>query len=122
MKTEFGRFVKEIRFKEKENLRQMAEHLKVSSSFLSAVEVGKKAVPKDWVEKISLIYSLNIKEQDELKNCIDKDSGKVIINIENMETEKRDVLMLFARTINTADQKTLAELKEMLNKCKKNIL
>ncbi|MEG1395161.1 MAG: helix-turn-helix transcriptional regulator [Clostridia bacterium] len=118
MKTAFGAFVKKMRLEKKENLRQMAENLNVSSAFLSAVEVGKKTVPKDWTEKLSEIYALAVEEQNELKNCIDKDNGKVVINIANMETEKQDVSMMFARTINSADQKTLAELKEMLSKCK----
>ncbi|MFI3228764.1 MAG: helix-turn-helix transcriptional regulator [Bacillota bacterium] len=118
MKTEFGAFVKTMRIERKENLRQMAEKLGVSSAFLSAVEVGKKTAPKDLADRIAKLYDLSLSQANELKNAIDTDNNKVVIEMEAMDTTQREVSMMFARTINTASQKTLDELKEMLNNCK----
>ncbi len=118
MKTELGVCLKQLRIASKENLRQMAEKLGVSSAFLSAVEVGKKTAPKDWADRIAKIYDLSLSHANELKNAIDTDNNKVVIEMETMDTIQKEVSMMFARTINTASQKTLEELREMLKNCK----
>ncbi len=118
MKTELGAFAKGLRIERKENLRQMAEKLGVSSAFLSAVEVGKKTAPKDWADRIAKLYNLSLSQTNELKNAIDIDNNKVVIEMETMDTTQKEVSMMFARTINTVSQKTLEELREMLKNCK----
>ncbi|KHF28295.1 Helix-turn-helix domain protein [Anoxybacillus sp. BCO1] len=51
MLTEFGRFCRKLRIDNGELLKHMADKLGVTSSYLSAVENGKRNVPQDWVEK-----------------------------------------------------------------------
>lgn len=116
MVSEFGKFVRHLRVDENENLRQMAEKLGVSVAFLSAVEVGKKQVPKNWAQKISDIYSLDNLSKQKLLNAIDVTNGKIVINIDDQEEYTREISLMFARTINNAEQKTLEELKAILNK------
>lgn len=115
MISEFGKFVRHIRVDECENLRQMAEKLEVSVAFLSAVEVGKKQVPKTWAEKLASIYKLDKLNKEKLSNAIDISNGKTIIDIDKNNDAKREVTLMFARSINSADQKTLAELKAILD-------
>ena len=45
MLTALGRFLRKIRIDRNELLKDMADKLEVSASFLSAVENGKKSMP-----------------------------------------------------------------------------
>ena len=48
MLSEFGKFCRKLRMEKNELLIDMAQKLEVKSSFLSAVEVGKKSIPEKW--------------------------------------------------------------------------
>ena len=47
--SKFGEFMRILRIKNHEIMGDTARLLKVSVPFLSAVENGKKNVPKDWI-------------------------------------------------------------------------
>jgi len=48
MITEYGKFLRKLRIDQGQILKTMAEKLGVSSAFLSAVENGKKKIPKTF--------------------------------------------------------------------------
>ena len=52
MLTSIGRFLRKLRIDQGEILKDMAEKLNVTVSFLSAVENGKKKMPTAWNKKI----------------------------------------------------------------------
>lgn len=70
MLTEFGKFTRKLRIDNGELLKNMADKLGVSSSYLSSVETGKRKVPLEWADKISLLYSLDNDTKSLLKNLI----------------------------------------------------
>ena len=51
--------LKSIRVNNNEMLMEMAKKLDVSSTFLSAIENGKKKVPDDFKDKLCANYSLS---------------------------------------------------------------
>ena len=56
MYTEFGKWLRTLRISIGIRLYDMSKALSVSSSFISAVETGKKSIPLDFVEKIIKNY------------------------------------------------------------------
>ena len=70
--TKFGEFVRVLRIKHHEVMGDMAEMLGTSLPFLSAVENGKKNVPAEWIEKITVHYNLTKQEKEELVNSIEE--------------------------------------------------
>lgn len=56
MTTQLGTFLKNLRLDSGELLKEMAEKLNVSSSFLSAVENGKRDIPESWYKKMVDLY------------------------------------------------------------------
>ncbi|MFD0587611.1 hypothetical protein ACFQZE_06325 [Paenibacillus sp. GCM10027627] len=66
MLTEFGKFVRKLRIDNDELLKHMANKLEVSSSYLSAVEIGKCNLPDEWKEVIINSYKLDNKSSDEI--------------------------------------------------------
>jgi transcriptional regulator with XRE-family HTH domain len=50
--TEFGKAVRKARIDAGVTLAAMADDLQTTPSFLSAMEMGRKRIPADWVGKI----------------------------------------------------------------------
>ncbi len=114
MYTEFGKALRHIRLDHFENMKDMAQKLNVSTSFLSAVEVGKKNIPAKWVEDISNIYNLSAQETNELQNAFDITQQKVSLSLESMDEAHQNVSLMFARSIKNIDPNTLDKLKKLL--------
>lgn len=120
MISKFGLCIRNIRKKEKDSLRQMALKLDISAAFLSAMEVGKKTIPIEYAKKISDLYGLTYEQEIELENSIYETNEKVSILLKDMSEDKKDLSLVFARKIKTADEDLLKKLKEVLMDDDKN--
>ena len=114
MISKFGLYIREIREKENDSLRQMAIKLGISAAFLSAMEVGRKPIPVEYVEKIKSIYNLTEEQEVELENSIYETNERVPIELAAMNEAQKDISLMFARKIKTADEELLRKLKEAL--------
>jgi len=74
--TEFGKFLRKLRIDNEELLKDMSVKLNVTPSFLSMVETGRRSIPKKWEEEIEKIYSLNLKQKEELISILNRDEEK----------------------------------------------
>ena len=92
----------------------MAIKLGISAAFLSAMEVGRKPIPVDYVEKIKSIYNLTEEQEVELENSIHETNERVPIELAAMNEAQKDISLMFARKIKTADEELLRKLKEAL--------
>lgn len=72
MVTKLGIFLRKLRLDCGEIMKEMATKLDVSSSFLSAVENGKKKMPDSWYDAIVDLYNLDKEKQDELMKAIEE--------------------------------------------------
>lgn len=122
MISKFGLYIRKIREQENDSLRQMAIKLGISAAFLSAMEVGRKQIPLEYVEKIKGIYNLTEEQEVELENSIYETNERVPIELAAMNEAQKDVSLMFARKIKTADEDLLRKLKEacISNDCTKN--
>jgi len=119
MLTLFGKFCRKLRIDHGDLLKDMASKLGVTSSYLSAVENGKRNVPREWIVKISEIYSLSAEEQNALKQAVN-DSQKVVkIDFEGYDNEDKNTLLALARQFKGLDEEDKDLIKNLLLK-KKN--
>ncbi len=114
MISKFGLYIRKIREKENDSLRQMAIKLGISATFLSAMEVGRKQIPLEYVEKIKGIYDLTEEQVMELEDSIYETNERLPIELALMNDAQKDVSLMFARRIKTADENLLRKLKEAL--------
>lgn len=91
MPTKLGIFLRKLRLDRCEILKEMATKLDVSSSFLSAVENGKKKMPDSWYDKIVNLYNLDKEKQDELMKAIEESQKSLVINIGGLSFETRRI-------------------------------
>ena len=122
MITSVGRFLRKLRIDNGEILRDMADKLKVSSAFLSAVENGKKKVPEAWIPKLEELYSLTSEQMEELRAAIVESSDTVEINIHNASIPNRQLAVSFARQFDTLDEETAKKLFDILKKAQGGLI
>lgn len=116
MVTQLGIFLRKLRLDSREIMKEMAEKLGVSSSFLSAVENGKKKMPSSWKENLIKLYNLDKEKQDKLNYAIEESKTKIEIDIEKMNIEKKKLLFSFARKLEYMNEKDVDALKNFLKK------
>ncbi|MGN7478929.1 helix-turn-helix domain-containing protein [Solibacillus silvestris] len=114
MLTQFGKFCRKLRIDNGELLKDMANKLEVTSSYLSAVENGKRNVPQEWPTKIIDFYELDQEQQQELQKVIQESKKELRIDFSNYDNEDKQVLMALAREFKDMDQVDKDTIKSIL--------
>jgi len=68
--TEFGKEFRKIRIDNDQSIQEAAKKLRVSFSYLSAVERGIKNFPLEWYKQICELYKLDLDGKRRLANAI----------------------------------------------------
>ena len=92
MITKLGVFLRKIRIENNENMKDMAYILGVSSSFLSAVENGKKTIPSKWPTIIKDNYNLDYYQIVELYESILESQPYIVLDTLHMNKEQKRIL------------------------------
>lgn len=116
MLTLFGKFCRKIRIDSGELLKDMADKLNVTSSYLSAVETGKRNVPHDWFDKITAQYHLETAQIEELKEAIEGSQLSVKIDLQKASNKDRNLVMSFAREFKELDENEKSRIWSILQK------
>jgi len=116
--TEFGKFLRKLRIDKGEILKNMADKLGMTSSYLSAIECGKRNIPDDLIEKLTSIYCLDEKEQQELSIARDRSLNSIEIELSTSSVDKRDLALQFARKFNDMDDDVVSQIQRFLNRNK----
>ena len=114
--TEFGEFFRILRIKNHEVLADAKEFLDVSTAFISSVECGKKAIPNDWFEKITVHYNLSPKDQAKLRSTIDNSKKSIKIDLVSANSLQKEVALQFQRSFDEDDEETLKEIQKILER------
>ena len=110
--TKFGELFRIYRIKNGETLNDASIFLGVTNSFVSAVELGKKKVPKKWCKMIAEHYNLNAEEVKELEDAIQESKNNVKVNL----------AMAFQRSFDNISEETANEIINILNRGDSNRL
>lgn len=114
--TKFGEFMRILRIKHHEVMGDVAKLLGVSTPFLSAVENGKKNVPKEWIATIVEHYSLTNKEQADLEEAIENSKTQIKLNLSESSDYQRNAALQFARSFEEIDENTAQKILELLKR------
>ena len=113
MLNAFGKFVRNLRMDRNELLKNMATKLDVTSSYLSAVELGKRAIPDNWSEKITDLYQLSNEEALGLRKAVDDSLEEIKVSLKDKSSEDRDLIISFARNLDNLEEETKERLFEI---------
>lgn len=104
--TELGRALRELRVVRGEVLFDMAEKLRISTSMLSAIEIGTKQAPNDFVQKLAEHYEAVADDQARFARLAELTRKHVKIRLDSGNPETREMKLEFAKKaddLNTAD-------------------
>lgn len=116
MFTPFGKAVRKHRIENGVRLMDMAEYLDVKSSYLSAMETGKKAVPVKMVDKIADYLELNKKDRAELFDLATSSRSRITIPLDDVNRQRRDLATAFSRKFDELSVDEVNKLMKVLNK------
>ena len=118
MLTELGKLLRKLRIDEGERLLDMAEKLGVTSSFLSAVEMGRKAPPRGIEEAIIETYRVSDELADGLCKAADDERESFVLKPKSELA--RDTAGLLSRKIDDLSSDQLRSIQEILRRSKKH--
>ena len=114
MVTQLGKLLRIVRINTGDSMRDMAEKLGLSVSYLSAIENGKRNVPSDLEEKIIEAYELSEKDKQNVRNAINETTSNIKVNITELSERKKK--LIFALTKDELDNETIEELCAIIEK------
>lgn len=99
MATKFGRELRKIRVYRDENLTHMAQKLKISTAYLSAIENGNRPIPEDLINKIKDSYMLKEDEIKELEKSKIETSDTITLDLSNLNDKQKDLIYVLTRKL-----------------------
>lgn len=115
MLTSIGRFLRKLRIDEGEILKDMAEKLGVTVSFLSAVENGKKHMPATWNSRICELYHLNEDQRDAFTKAIAETEDAIEMNFIGKSIQNRELAVSFARKFSDINDEQAEAIRRILS-------
>lgn len=114
MATKFGKFLRKLRIDRGMVIRDMAEMLGVSPAYLSAIELGKRAIPDSFVDNLCNAFKLNNDERRDILHLADISQPSIKIDLTDAEDANRETMLAFARKFKELDDEQLNKLNQML--------
>ena len=116
MLTSLGKFLRKLRIDQGEILKDMADKLGVTVSFLSAVENGKKKMPSNWNGKICLLYQLDAQQKKDFTTAIAETEKAIEMNLVDANLGRRELAVSFARKFTDIDDDQVEAIRKILFK------
>lgn len=98
--TDFAKALRILRIERGEVLKDMADKLGITSSYLSAIECGKRKIPNDFCERVISIYGLSREDASKLRDAMAKakDKVEIVIPFTGLSSDEQEVALKFARS------------------------
>lgn len=116
MFTPFGKVVRKHRVENGKRLKDMADFLNVKSSFISAIETGKKAVPVSLVDKVAEFLELDESGLIELRQLANESLSRISIPLGSANKERRELATAFSRKFDDLTKDEVDKLMKVLDK------
>lgn len=112
MTTELGKELRKLRIDREERLLDMSKRLGKSASFISAVEVGKKAPPAGFEDLIINSYNLVSGAAEAIRRAADM--SRKVFQLEPASSLGRDTAGMLARKMNSLSDGELRRIQKIL--------
>lgn len=112
--TDVGRFLRKLRIDRGEIMKDMAGKFGITPAYLSAIELGKRPLPKDFLVKVLEAYSLSEFEIKALEKAIVLSASEISISLDGKTEDEKELIVSFVRTLWEMDEARMQQLKELL--------
>lgn len=109
--TPFGERLRALRAQKGMSQKEMAQRIGVSQAYLSALEHGKRGVPR-WILVQDIIHCLNViwDEADDLQRLALQSAPKVTIDTSQLSASATELANLLAREIDVMGDDELQDV------------
>jgi len=113
--TPLGKELRKLRIDALERIADLAKALRCTSSFISAVELGKRSPPEEFLIGIVKHYGLDAAAEQRLRMLAVQSTSAVRIDLSQGENDvSRELAVAFARAFPTLDSEKASELLKRL--------
>lgn len=112
--TELGKYLRKLRIDHGEVMKEMADKLGITTSYLSAIELGKRTPQEDLIEKVAGQYELPSDQKRRLLFAMTASLSEIKLNLENASQADRSLALCFARSLPQMGADKKEELKKLL--------
>lgn len=118
MLTPLGKTIRKLRIDNGLLLKDMAEGIKVTSAYLSAVETGKKTASRKLLTEVEKFLESRSVAFDsfELEKAFIETQEEFSVPLENLNAQRLEAAVAFARNFNNLSNEELEEMAKILNK------
>ncbi len=116
MLTSLGKFLRKIRIDHGEVLKNMADKLGVTVSYLSAVENGKKRMPSSWNNRICELYKFDENQTAAFSKAVAETENKIELDFSNATNSQKELAVSFARKFTDFDDRQLQKIFDLIRK------
>ena len=116
MLTKFGKFLRVLRMERGELLKNMAENLRISSAYLSSIEMGNREIPKSLPQDLMQKYNLTEEEQVEMQKAISASIKTIDISLANTTNLHKEAALVFARNLEKMNDTSIEEFLDFMKK------
>lgn len=115
MLTEFGKCLRCLRINNGQLLKEMAETLKVTPAYLSAIENGKRNPTNEIITKLFNAYDLDNEQREEISDSFAKTLKEITIDMSSSSDIQCNLGLVFARKIDSLTEDQISEIKKILD-------
>ena len=118
--TPFGARLRQLREDRGLRLKDMAEELGVSATYLSALEHGRRSKPNwSFIQRVIHYFNIIWDEADELQRLADVSNPKITVDTAGLPPKATELANRLARDIGTLTEADLDALLETLDAARK---
>jgi len=123
MATQYGKELRKIRIDKSLVLGDMASALDFSVSYLSAIENGKRDIPKDLTSRLVNLYALSEEQKNTLEKAAIEVQKVVNINLEKVieNPEYAETAMMVARNFSKMRPDQIQSIKKLFETVKEEV-
>lgn len=114
--TKFGEEMRVLRARRHQTMKEMADVLGVTKSFLSSVETGRRSVPKGWIDIIADHYHLKEYPKSILIQAAAASRNFIRISLSGQPGYRRDLAVAFEEGFEKIDEETSEMMMTLINK------
>lgn len=115
MVTIFGKFLRKLRIERDMVLKDMAKILDVSSAYLSSIELGKRAIPSSFLNKLISEFKISPSEAIDVEKMI-ASSQPLKIKVDNVDERSKETILAFARNFNNLNDEDKDLIQKIMEK------
>ncbi len=113
-RTDFGKYMAQLRVMHNQTQSDMAEILSVSPAFLSKTESGKAKPISAWVYILSKNYGLSSEETEKLREIVQKERINESVYIKDLEVDDRNLVALLISKISHMSPDKKEKIKKLI--------